>query len=108
MLILGLDFFNCTVAAPVDRALENRGLIVAPSGTCFQRLQRDEDYRRAMTGADLILPDSGFMVLLWCLLGGEQITRISGLAYLNELLGRAAFQSDSTLWILPDNRARDI
>jgi UDP-N-acetyl-D-mannosaminuronic acid transferase (WecB/TagA/CpsF family) len=107
--ILGLDFFNGTVAAAVDRALENRGLIVAPSGTCFQRLQRDAEYRHAMTQADLILPDSGFMVLLWRWLRGERINRISGLAYLNELLGRGPFRSEAaTLWILPDDRAREI
>lgn len=109
MQILGLDFFDGVVAVSVDRALEHRGLIVAPSGTCFPRLQRDEIYRRAMTHADLILPDSGFMVLLWRLLRGKRIERISGLAYLNDLLGRAAFRQDrSILWVLPDDRARDI
>jgi exopolysaccharide biosynthesis WecB/TagA/CpsF family protein len=106
--ILGLDFFDGSVAAAVDRALDRRGLIVAPSGTCFRRLQRDELYRRAMTQADLVLPDSGFMVLLWRLLRGEHISRISGLAYLKELLGRRAFREDpSILWVLPDERARD-
>ena len=109
MRILGLDFFNGTVAEAADRAFENHGLIVAPSGTCFRRLQRDEDYRRAMTQADLILPDSGFMVLLWRLLRGQPINRVSGLAYLGELLRRPAFRLDpSTLWVLPDDRARDI
>ena len=107
--ILGLQFFDGTVAAAVDRALEHRGLIVAPSGTCFRRLQRDEVYRRAMTHADLILPDSGFMVLLWRLLRGKRIQRISGLAYLNDLLGRETFRRDrSIVWVLPDERARDI
>jgi len=107
MRILGLDFFNGSVASAVDRALEHRGLIVAPSGTCFGRLQRDEIYRRAMTHADLVLPDSGFMVLLWRLLRGKRITRISGLVYLKELLGRAGFRQDrSVLWVLPDENAR--
>jgi len=82
MRILDLDFFDGSVASAVDRALEHRGLIVAPSGTCFGRLQRDEIYRRAMTHADLVLPDSGFMVLHWRVLRGKRITRISGLAYL--------------------------
>jgi N-acetylglucosaminyldiphosphoundecaprenol N-acetyl-beta-D-mannosaminyltransferase len=109
MRILGLDFFNGDAATAVDRALENRGLIVAPSGSCFRRLQHDAVYREAMTNADLILPDSGFMVLLWRFLRGERITRISGLAYLKELLGRAAFRSDrSTLWVLPDRHAREV
>ena len=108
MRILGLDFFDGSVASAVDRALEHRGLIVAPSGTCFGRLQRDEIYRRAMTRADLVLPDSGFMVLLWSLLRGKRIHRISGLAYLKELLGRAAFrQEHSVLWVLPNKNARD-
>lgn len=109
MQILGLDFFDGTVAEAVDRALKRRGLIVAPSGTCFRRLQRDETYRRAMMQADLILPDSGFMVLLWRWLRHRRLNRISGLAYLKELLRREAFRQDhSVLWILPDDRARGL
>jgi exopolysaccharide biosynthesis WecB/TagA/CpsF family protein len=107
--ILGLDFFEESATAAVDRALDRRGLIVAPSATCFRRLQRDELYRQAMTQADLVLPDSGFMVLLWRLLRRRRISRISGLAYLKELLGRRAFREDpSVLWVLPDERARDV
>lgn len=108
MQILGLDFFDGTVSTAVDCALDRRGLIVAPSGTCFHRLQRDEVYRRAMTSADLVLPDSGFMVLLWRILRAGRIQRISGLAYLKELLGRADLRQDrSVLWVLPDENARD-
>lgn len=106
--ILGLEFFDGTVAEAVDRALERGGLIVAPSGTCFTRLQRDAVYRTAMTHADLVLPDSGFMVLLWRLLRHRRITRNSGLAYLKELLARPSFQQEkSLLWILPNEEARE-
>ena len=108
MQILGLDFFNGTVSEAVDRALEHKGLIVAPSGTCFHRLQRDEVYRRAMTHADLVLPDSGMMALLWRFLRGTAVRRISGLAYLKELLGRAGFRENrSVLWVLPDQSAKN-
>jgi exopolysaccharide biosynthesis WecB/TagA/CpsF family protein len=106
--ILGLNFFDGTAASAVDEALTRTGLVVAPSGTCFSRLQRDEDYRTAMTHADLVLPDSGLMVLLWRLLRRRRVTRISGLAYLKELLGRAEFRSDrSILWVLPNEHATD-
>jgi exopolysaccharide biosynthesis WecB/TagA/CpsF family protein len=105
--ILGIDFFEGTVAKAVDRALERRGLVVAPSGTCFTRLKRDEVYRNAMTRADLVLPDSGFMVLLWRFLRHRRLTRISGLAYLKELLGRAEFRRErSILWVLPNEEAQ--
>jgi N-acetylglucosaminyldiphosphoundecaprenol N-acetyl-beta-D-mannosaminyltransferase len=104
--ILGIDFFEGSTASAVDRALTQRGLIVAPSGTCFTRLQRDEIYRKAMTQADLVLPDSGFMVLLWRRLRGQRLNRISGLAYLKELMSRDDFRRDrSVLWILPNEDA---
>ena len=106
--ILGIRFFDGTVAEGVDYALENRGLIVAPSGTCFARLTEDAAYRTAVTQADLVLPDSGFMVLLWHLLRGRRIARISGLTYLQELLRRSELQQNgSVLWILPHDEARE-
>lgn len=108
MRILGIDFFDGSIAQAVDCALSRGGLIVAPSGTCFTRLQHDETYRRAITGADLALPDSGFMVLLWRFLRGRRIGRISGLAYLKQLLAGPDLRSaGSTMWILPDNPARE-
>jgi exopolysaccharide biosynthesis WecB/TagA/CpsF family protein len=104
--ILGIEFFEGSAAEAVDRVMRNPGLVVAPSGTCFRRLQQDEVYRTAMTQADLVLPDSGFMVLLWRLVRGQRLNRISGLAYLNELLDRAEFRRDrSVLWVLPNEEA---
>jgi UDP-N-acetyl-D-mannosaminuronic acid transferase (WecB/TagA/CpsF family) len=106
--ILGLRFFDGTTAEAVDQALEKRGLIVAPSGTCFVRLTEDEAYRTAMTQADLVLPDSGFMVMLWRILRGRRIARISGLVYLQELLRRPELrQNRAVLWVLPHGEARE-
>ena len=61
-----------------------------------------------MVRADLVLPDSGFMVLLWRTLRGRGIARLSGLAYLQELLRRPELgQSSAALWILPNEEARE-
>lgn len=108
MRILGLEFFEGTVSDAVDRASTKRGLIAAPSGTCFTRLRRDPAYRTAMTDADLILPDSGLMVSLWASQRGQRLNRISGLAFLKELLSRASFRTDrAVLWVLPNERDRN-
>jgi N-acetylglucosaminyldiphosphoundecaprenol N-acetyl-beta-D-mannosaminyltransferase len=105
--ILGIHFFDGTAAGAVDQALDRAGLIVAPSGSCFARLTEDAVYRTAMIQADLVLPDSGFMVLLWRTLRGRRLTRISGLTYLKELLGRPALRPNgAALWILPNKEAR--
>ena len=107
MTILGINFFDRSVAEAVDTIHAKGGLLVAPSGTCFARLQQDPDYRRAVTSADLALADSGFMVLLWRILRGEPITRISGLAYLKELVDRPEVrQPGAAFWILPNERAQ--
>lgn len=106
--ILGIRFFDGSVAEAVDQALAQHGLVVAPSGTCFVRLTEDAVYRTAMTQADLVLPDSGFMVMLWRVLRGRHIARISGLAYLKELLRRPELQvNGAVLWILPNEDARE-
>ena len=105
--ILGLRFFDGTVQEAVERALNGGGLVVAPSGTCFTRLTEDARYRRAVSEADLVLPDSGFMVLLWRLLRGRRIHRISGLAYLKEMLARPELRHRlATFWVLPNEEAR--
>jgi UDP-N-acetyl-D-mannosaminuronic acid transferase (WecB/TagA/CpsF family) len=106
--IMGIRFFDGTAMEAVDRALNRPGLVVAPSGTCFKRLSEDAVYRTAMTNADLVLPDSGFMVLLWRTLRSRRIARVSGLAYLQELLRRPELgQSGAVLWILPNEDARE-
>lgn len=106
--ILGIRFFNGSAAEAVENAVRIGGLIVAPSGTCFERLCNDTIYRRAITEADLALPDSGFMVLLWRLLRGKRINRVSGFAYLKQLLNGPALRgTGETLWVLPNNRASE-
>jgi len=71
--ILGIHFFNGAVNQAVTQMCERGGLLVAPSGTCFERFCRDEAYRRAIISADVVLADSGFMVLLWRLISGRVV-----------------------------------
>lgn len=80
-------------------------MVVAPSGTCFERFTEDAEYRRAILSADLVLPDSGAMVVLWRMLRGRKLPRISGLAYLKQLLGEIDLRD--VLWVLPHARARE-
>ncbi len=102
--ILGIPFFCGTAQEAVAQISQGGGLLVAPSGTCFERFVQDEEYRRAILTADLTLPDSGAMVALWRTLAGRQIPRISGLAYLKALLETVDLRD--VLWVLPHERAQ--
>jgi hypothetical protein len=84
--ILGVKFFNGDVEEAIAFMSRQGGFLVAPSGTCFSRLRHDTAYRRAMMNADVAIPDSGAMVLLWRILRGRKIARISGLKYLQRLV----------------------
>lgn len=106
--ILGIRFFNGDVDEAVEWMLRHGGFLVAPSGTCFARLHHDAPYREAVVRADVAIPDSGAMVLLWRLLRGQRIKRISGLKYLQHLTARLfKEQRRGVLWVLPNERARE-
>ena len=106
--ILGIRFFNGDVAEAIALVSQHGGFLVAPSGTCFARLREDENYRRAVLGADLAIPDSGFMVLLWRLLHGAKIERVSGLKYLKHLLGKLKGERErAVFWVLPTKCAEE-
>ena len=105
--ILGIRFFDGGPAEAVEMMSRDGGFLIAPSGTCFARLRRDVDYRNAVTHSDVAIPDSGAMVLCWRILRGRKVHRISGLKYLEALSARLFADKPKTLWILPNERARE-
>ena len=98
--ILGVDFFHGTVREAVDRMCAG-GLLVVPAAPALKDMETNAGYREALLGADMALPDSAFMVMLWNRLQRDQMPRISGLAYLRELLLRPGVRAEgNTFWIM--------
>ena len=100
--ILGLRFFIGSAAQAVEIAMEG-GLVVAPAAPMLLALEDDPAHRAAVLGSDLLLTDSGLLVLLWKLMTGESVTRVSGLEYLQVLLAQPALHEPrATFWIMPN------
>ena len=98
--ILGIRFFRGSVEEAVTR-MSAGGLLVVPAAPALKDMETNAAYREALLGADMALPDSAFMVLLWNRLQGENLPRLSGLAYLRELLRHAEVQRPgNTFWIM--------
>jgi len=105
--ILGIRFFTGSAEAAVQLGLEG-GLVVVPAAPLLVELATNLGVREAVFSADLAITDSAFMVLLWQLLTGERIPRISGLRYLRLLLATKEFRSSETVfWVMPSAAARD-
>ncbi len=79
------------------------GLVVAPSAPGLAvDLVRAPAYREALQTADLVLTDSGFMVLLWRLYTGERLPRHSGLKFLRAVLACPELKRlGAVFWVMP-------
>jgi N-acetylglucosaminyldiphosphoundecaprenol N-acetyl-beta-D-mannosaminyltransferase len=105
--ILGIRFFVGSAEEAVQIGLRG-GLVVVPAAPALVELQTNEHYREALFNADLAITDSGLMVLLWRIISGKRIPRVSGLKYLKLLHEMKALQPrESVLWIMPNAAARD-
>jgi len=104
--ILGVPFFCGPPAEAVDAGMRG-GLVVVPSAPVLVGIETDAALREAVIGADLAITDSGLMVLLWWLLTGEKLERVSGLEYLKLLLAKPELrQPGAVLWVMPSAEAR--
>src|SRR4051812_6543816 len=90
--ILGIPFYIGTVEEAVERHVGKGGYVVIPAAPTLLKLKYDEDYRRAMQEADMVLADSGLLVLLWRLAGGRSIGKISGISYFKHLFEHGGIQ----------------
>jgi UDP-N-acetyl-D-mannosaminuronic acid transferase (WecB/TagA/CpsF family) len=98
--ILGINFFHGSAREAISR-LRQGGLLVVPAAPALKDLATNKDYRDSLLNADLAITDSAYMVLIWNLIVGDTIGRLSGLGYLRELLEEPDVrQRGNTLWIM--------
>jgi N-acetylglucosaminyldiphosphoundecaprenol N-acetyl-beta-D-mannosaminyltransferase len=79
--ILGINFFNGTAWQVVD-LLKSGGLLVVPAAPALITIKNDIPYYQSLLTADIVIPDSGYMSLIWNLFHKQKIRRISGLKFL--------------------------
>jgi UDP-N-acetyl-D-mannosaminuronic acid transferase (WecB/TagA/CpsF family) len=89
--------------------MEKGGLLVVPAAPALKDLACNPGYRQALAGSDLCIADSSFMVMLWNLMEHDSIRKLSGLAYLRELLRRDSFRGhpEDTFWVMPSKWSAD-
>lgn len=81
--ILGISFFGESVESCYNLLNQNGGLLTAPSGPGLANTLNDTLYYESLRNSDIVIPDSGYMVLLWNVFHRPKIQRVSGLAFIN-------------------------
>jgi N-acetylglucosaminyldiphosphoundecaprenol N-acetyl-beta-D-mannosaminyltransferase len=105
--ILGVRFFCGSPSEAVEHFLRSGGYMVVPASPALIKLQYDEDYRRALQNADLALADSGLLVVLWRIIAGGKLRKVSGIAYLRCLLERSEILSaGNSFWVVASDDAK--
>jgi len=98
--ILGVDFFVGSAQDAIAK-MRTGGLLVVPAAPALKDMDSNADYRDSLLNADLAITDSAFMVLIWNGLQRDNISRLSGLEYLRELLLESdVCQPGNTLWVM--------
>lgn len=106
--ILGIKFFVGDALQAVQK-MNDGGLLVVPAAPALKNLPHDDEYRKALLEADLVITDSAFMVLIWNYLQHDSIRRLSGLEYLSALLKQSCFcESNKSFWIMANPESAEI
>jgi len=98
--ILGLDFFNGEPQEVVNE-LKDGGLLVVPAAPALIATKSDLNYYQSLKAADIVIPDSGYMVLLWKLLWRQRLNRISGWKFLITFLADEDVKNSKVLLVDP-------
>lgn len=103
--ILGVNFYVGDVHGAIRRVTSG-GLLVVPAAPALKDIAWNEEYREALLHADVAIADSAFMVMLWNLMEGDSIPRISGLKYIQELLRKEDVRTPGgTFWVMAGSKS---
>lgn len=81
--ILGIQFHKGDVKEVLNFLIKKGGLITVPAAPALVTITKDREYYDALLNSDIVIPDSGYMVLIWNLFSRNKIYKISGLEFIN-------------------------
>lgn len=103
--ILGVRFFSGDATEAVER-MRSGGLLVAPAAPALTALPSDRHYREAILAADVAIVDSALMAIVWNLLEGDNLRRLSGLEYFSHLVNDSEFrQPRAALYVMASDES---
>lgn len=101
--ILGINFYNGSVDGVVN-SLKTGGLLVVPAAPALINIKKDVSYYNSLINADIVIPDSGYMTLVWNLSHRKKINRISGLEFLRTFFEDTDAKKSAVILVNPTEK----
>ena len=102
--ILGIQFFKGKTEEVFTLLKNNGGLLTVPAAPALVTINHDKEYYDALLGSDVVIPDSGYMVLIWNSFFKKKINKISGLEFINYFVENIhTFKDDSFFLVNPSD-----
>lgn len=84
--ILGINFFNESVENLFCQLNAKGGLMTVPAAPALLNIMKDRLYYESLLESDVVIADSGYMVLIWNTFFSSKVKRVSGLEFINQFI----------------------
>lgn len=98
--ILGIQFFKGETEEVFAFLKKNGGLLTVPAAPALVTIANDKEYYDALLESDIVIPDSGYMVLIWNIFFKRKINKISGLDFINFFIENINIFKDDTFFLV--------
>ncbi len=98
--ILGIQFFKGKVDDVFYFLRDRGGLLTVPAAPALVTISNDSHYYKSLLKSDIVIPDSGYMVLVWNLFFKNKIPKISGLEFINFFLDNSETIKDDKIFLV--------
>lgn len=98
--VLGIPFLNGSVQQCYELLKQQGGLLTAPSGPGLAGIPKDKVYYASLLESDVVIPDSGYMVLLWNAMHRTKLKRLSGLEFINYFVERFPKETNQRIMLV--------
>jgi hypothetical protein len=98
--ILGIQFFKGKTGEVFTFLKNKGGLLTVPAAPALVTIARDKDYYDALLESDIVIPDSGYMILIWNTFFKNKINKISGLEFINFFVENIHKFKDDTFFLV--------
>ncbi|CAM3838556.1 WecB/TagA/CpsF family glycosyltransferase [Flavobacterium branchiophilum] len=98
--ILGIPFYKGKANQVFDLLNTSGGLLTVPAAPGLANIPNDAHYYQALLHSDIIIPDSGYMTLIWNLFFSPKLHKISGLEFINYFIDNISSLKNKKIFLI--------